>query len=125
MESCVFPVVLLVALTFVCAYNNKYDNFDVEQVLNNDRLLRRYHECLVSNSDVSCTAEGKQLKRTLPEALKTDCRQCSETQKTQAEKVIKFLIHKKPDLWKSLESKYDPSGTYRRRHDAELKRLSA
>nr|ATI99846.1 chemosensory protein 7 [Oedaleus asiaticus] len=126
MRNSCLAVALLTTVAVVCGgYTTKYDNFDVDQVLHNDRLLKRYHECLVSDSDAACTVEGKELKSVIPDALQTDCSQCNEKQKAQAEKVISFLIHNKPDLWQSLQNKYDPDGSYRKRHDAELKKLSS
>lgn len=44
-------------------YTTKYDNFDVDAVLNNQRLLRSYANCLLDKG--SCTAEGKELKSKL------------------------------------------------------------
>jgi hypothetical protein len=46
------------------------------------------------------------------DALQTECSKCSEKQKEQAEKVIRFLYTKQPDQWKLLQEKYDPDNTY-------------
>lgn len=52
----------------------------------------------------------------IPLALKTDCAGCSEKQKFGAEKVITYIAKNKPDQWKKLEDKYDPTGIYRSKH---------
>nr|QNL14943.1 chemosensory protein 6 [Aulacocentrum confusum] len=41
----------------------------------------------------NCTPEGKELKKSLPDALATGCKSCSEKQKTGSEKVIRFLVN--------------------------------
>lgn len=41
-------------------YTNKYDNFNIDQVLNNDRILTNYVKCLMEEG--SCTNEGRELK---------------------------------------------------------------
>ncbi|KAI5703496.1 hypothetical protein M8J75_012464 [Diaphorina citri] len=59
----------------------------------------------------------------LPDAIATECGGCSDKQKEGAKKIFKFLIEKKPEEWKALESKYDPSGSYKAKYDAQLKAL--
>lgn len=41
-------------------YSNKYDNFDIDKVLNNDRILTSYIKCLMEEGN--CTNEGRDLK---------------------------------------------------------------
>lgn len=48
----------------------------------------------------------------LPDALKTECSKCSETQRRGSERVLKFIIEEKPAQWKNLQRKYDPNNTY-------------
>lgn len=43
-------------------YTGKYDDVDIEAILNNDRLLNKYFECLIAEEESSCTADGKELK---------------------------------------------------------------
>nr|ADP65808.1 hypothetical protein [Locusta migratoria] len=107
------------------AYTTKYDNIDLDEILHNDRLLKKYHECLLADDDASCTPDGKELKAAIPDALTNECSKCNEKQKNGAEKVIRFLIKEKPDLWSPLETKYDPSGSYRQKYADELKRVSS
>lgn len=54
-------------------------------------------------------------KGLLPEALENDCTLCSEKQKLGFNKIIEFMMEKKIEMWKQLEEKYDPQGTYRQR----------
>jgi len=60
----------------------------------------------------------------LPDAIENKCVDCSEKQRIGSEKIIKFLFEKKNDLWKQLEAKYDPQGTYRQRYQEDAKRLN-
>lgn len=58
---------------------------------------------------------------TLPDALETDCSKCSDKQKSGSTKVIHFLIDNKKEDWEKLEARYDPSGAYRIKYEAENK----
>jgi len=65
-----FALVCLFAIsTIVCVYGrpqdhytDKFDNIDVDQILNNDRLLKRYIDCLLERSHVKCPSEALELK---------------------------------------------------------------
>ncbi|CAL7933583.1 unnamed protein product [Xylocopa violacea] len=100
----------------VCAladekYTTKYDNIDLDQILKSERLLNNYVNCLLDQG--SCTPDGKELKKSLPDALENDCNKCSEKQKEGSEKVIRFLINKRPQIWEKLSKKYDPNNEYK------------
>ncbi|GLV39838.1 Pherokine 3 [Carabus blaptoides fortunei] len=59
-----------------------------------------------------CTKEGRQLKQELPDAIETRCAKCSEAQKKIIRKACKHIIERKPDEWKLLVNKYDPTGEH-------------
>jgi hypothetical protein len=54
---CAFAVAALAAEN---KYTNKYDNVDVDKILNNDRVLTNYIKCLMDEGP--CTSEGRELK---------------------------------------------------------------
>jgi hypothetical protein len=62
-------VILLLAITFFAAAVNgqgtRLENFDIESVLKNDRILTNYIKCLLDQGP--CTREGRDLKKDLPE----------------------------------------------------------
>nr|WBW64315.1 CSP5 [Frankliniella intonsa] len=91
-------------------YTNKFDNVNVDDILKNQRLLDNYFKCLMDKG--RCTPDGAELKKSLPDALTSRCSKCTEKQKMQTEKVVRFLIEKKPVLWQELKAKYDPQGQY-------------
>ncbi|XP_058452973.1 ejaculatory bulb-specific protein 3-like [Malaya genurostris] len=115
MYSLSLSVTLLFLVVLVTAqqqkYTDKFDNVNVDQVLGNDRILSNYLKCLLDKGP--CTQEGRELKRLLPDALKTSCEKCSEKQRTSSRKVINHLETKKPAEWKKLLEKYDPEGIYK------------
>ncbi|XP_045452399.1 uncharacterized protein LOC123661488 [Melitaea cinxia] len=93
-------------------YDSRYDYLDVDALFNSKRLVRNYVECLVNGQ--RCTPEGKALKRLMPEALRTKCVRCTESQKKIAVKIIKRLKNEYPDEWAKLSSKWDPTGDFTR-----------
>ncbi|KAG5673741.1 hypothetical protein PVAND_003761 [Polypedilum vanderplanki] len=98
-------------------YTTKYDNINLDDILKSERLLNNYFNCLMDKG--KCTPDGNELKRTLPDALKTECAKCSEKQKAGTEKVLRFLIEKKPQAWQELQKKYDPENIYYTKYKAE------
>ncbi|XP_017760486.1 PREDICTED: ejaculatory bulb-specific protein 3-like [Eufriesea mexicana] len=127
MKVSVVCLLLLVAVVYVAArpdeaqYTNKFDNINVDEILQSDRLLNNYFKCLMEEG--RCTAEGNELKKVLPNALATDCQKCSEKQKEITKKVIKFLVNNKPEMWNKLADKYDPERKYRTKYEQEAKKI--
>ncbi|KAK9500247.1 hypothetical protein O3M35_001541 [Rhynocoris fuscipes] len=111
-------IIVILLLGTICLaqkrYTTKYDRLDLDELLNNDRIYKRYFDCLTRQG--KCTPDAKELRDTLPDALKTACAKCSERQKAGAEKVIKFLLKNKPTDFVELEKVYDPKGEYRKRY---------
>ncbi|XP_076170586.1 ejaculatory bulb-specific protein 3-like [Ptiloglossa arizonensis] len=102
-------------------YTTKYDNIDLDQILKSDRLLNNYVNCLLEIG--SCTADGKELRKSLPDALENNCSKCSDKQKTGSDKVIRFLVNQRPQMWEKLKKKYDPTGEYSRKFREDAKKL--
>ncbi|KAI4497824.1 hypothetical protein M0802_007150 [Mischocyttarus mexicanus] len=117
-----YLIFLALAVTMVIAadkYSTKYDDFDVDKVLRNDRVLTNYIRCLLGEG--SCTSEGRELKKMLPDALTTNCMKCSQKQKDTIEKVMNHLKTKRSKDWDRLIAKYDPRGE----HQKLLERLQS
>ncbi|XP_050078776.1 ejaculatory bulb-specific protein 3-like [Anopheles maculipalpis] len=106
-------IVVALALVGVVAaqqYTTKYDGVDVDEILKSDRLFNNYFKCLLDEG--RCTPDGNELKKILPEALKTDCEKCSEKQRNGAIKVINYIIQNRRTQWDALQKKYDPENKY-------------
>jgi hypothetical protein len=112
---CAFAVAALAAEN---KYTNKYDNVDVDKILNNDRVLTNYIKCLMDEGP--CTSEGRELKKTLPDALNSGCTKCNQKQKETAEKVIRHLSQKRTRDWERLTKKYDPDGQFKKRYEEHV-----
>lgn len=91
-EFFVFVAVLSVVVGIVSCeqtYDVKYDNVDVDEILKSDRLLSNYIHCLMEEGP--CTEDGRDLKDTLPDAISTDCSQCTEKQREGSNKIMHFM----------------------------------
>ncbi|XP_065083606.1 uncharacterized protein LOC135705705 isoform X7 [Ochlerotatus camptorhynchus] len=99
----------------------RYDNLDIDTILGSSRLVNNYVDCLLSRKP--CPPEGKDLKRILPEALRTKCSRCSVTQKENALKIITTLYYNYPEQYQALRERWDPSGEYHRRFEEYIQGL--
>ncbi|XP_063626514.1 formin-1-like [Cydia splendana] len=101
-------------------YDKRYDYLSVDAILENKRLVRNYVDCLINARP--CTPEGKALKKLLPEALRTKCVRCTESQKQTAVKVIKRVKAEYPEDWQKVASRWDPTGDFTRYFEEVLTR---
>uniref|UniRef100_A0AAG5DF37 Chemosensory protein 3 n=1 Tax=Anopheles atroparvus TaxID=41427 RepID=A0AAG5DF37_ANOAO len=109
-----FVLAVMVLGAWADTYVTKYDNVNLEEIFNSERLMNNYMNCLKKVGP--CTPDGKELKTNLPDALMSDCAKCSEKQRIGSDKVIKFIIANRPDDFATLEQLYDPTGEYRRKY---------
>ena len=58
----VFLVAVVAAVSAASEYTTRFDNIDLDEILNNDRLLQSYVKCILK--DGNCTPDGKELKGT-------------------------------------------------------------
>jgi hypothetical protein len=100
-------------------YSRRYDNLNIDTILASPRLVTNYVECLLNRKP--CPPEGKDLKRILPEALRTKCSRCTVIQKENALKVITKLYKDYPQYYRALADKWDPNGEYNRRFEEYLR----
>lgn len=112
----VLCVVIVTART--ATYTDKWDNINVDEILESQRLLKAYVDCLLDRG--RCTPDGKALKETLPDALENECSKCTAKQKTSSDKIIKHLVNKQPDFWKELSVKFDPENVYQERYKDKI-----
>ncbi|XP_035434668.2 allergen Tha p 1 [Spodoptera frugiperda] len=113
----VFLVCVLAAVVYGEQYTDKYDNIDLDEILHNEKILQSYVNCCLDQG--KCTPDGKELKSHIKEALENRCAKCTDAQKRGTEKVLKFLINHKPDIWDQLCNKFDPEGLYRKKYEQE------
>nr|AGY49270.1 putative chemosensory protein [Sesamia inferens] len=95
-------------------YTTKYDGIDLDEILNNERLLNGYVNCLMDLGP--CTADGKELKKNIPDAIENDCKKCTDRQRDGSDRVMHYLIDHRPDDWVKLEKKYNSDGSYKMKY---------
>nr|AII01017.1 chemosensory protein [Dendrolimus houi] len=126
MKTVIVCLCVLVAVTVARPgdhYTDKYDKINIPEILNNRRLLIPYILCILDKG--KCTAEGKELKSHIREAIVEDCAKCTNTQRSATETVIAHLVNYEPEYWNELKGKFDPSGIYTKNHEADLRKLKA
>jgi len=103
-------------------YTTRYDHIDVENILNQKRLVYYYTECLMDRGP--CTPQGIEFKRILPEALRTNCLRCTEKQRYVTVKSIRRLKKEYPDVWAQLSAAWDPTGEYVKRLEESVNKYN-
>ncbi|KOB75935.1 Chemosensory protein 13 [Operophtera brumata] len=96
----------LAALGCVSAQGNRYENFNTDAIIQNERILLAYYKCVMDKGP--CTKDGKNFKRALPETLSTACGRCSSKQKAVVRSLLLGIRTKSEPRFMELLDKYDP-----------------
>ncbi|XP_014277055.1 ejaculatory bulb-specific protein 3 [Halyomorpha halys] len=99
------------------SYTDKWDRIDVDQILKNDRILKKYVDCLMDRG--KCSPDAQELRKVLPEAIQTECAKCTDSQKRMAGKALSYILQNKRNYWNELIGKYDPKGEFRKKYEYE------
>ncbi|KAL3289198.1 hypothetical protein HHI36_003633 [Cryptolaemus montrouzieri] len=65
-------------------YTSKYDNVDLDEIIKSDRLVNSYFKCLMTGE--GCTPDGSELRKILPDAIKTGCENVARNTRMEARK---------------------------------------
>ncbi|CAK1552538.1 unnamed protein product [Leptosia nina] len=90
---------------------NRYDNFNADSIIQNERILLAYYKCVMEKGP--CTKDGKNFKRVLPETIQTACGRCSLKQKDVVRKMLLGIRAKSEPRFIELLDKYDPTASNR------------
>ncbi|XP_072942934.1 allergen Tha p 1-like [Epargyreus clarus] len=91
-------------------YNPKYDNFNGQEIAENERLLTSYGNCFAHKGP--CTQEGQNIRKIIPEALRTSCAKCTPKQRELVRIVVHAFQKKQPQIWNDIVKKEDPNGEF-------------
>nr|WIW78335.1 chemosensory protein 2 [Heliconius charithonia] len=120
---CVLALIAVVYSRPESKYTDRFDNINIQEILNNKRLLAAYVLCVLEKG--KCTNEGRELKSHIKDALETKCSKCTEVQRKGTETVIGHLINHEEDYWNQLVVKYDPERKYVVKYEKELRSVKA
>ncbi|XP_050442526.1 putative odorant-binding protein A10 [Adelges cooleyi] len=84
------------------------ESVNVEQVVNNERLLNTHLKCFINEGP--CVPQFKDLKKVLPALVKDNCSLCTDSQKELAKKVREQIKTKHPKEFEKFVKLYDPDG---------------
>ncbi|KOB73530.1 putative chemosensory protein [Operophtera brumata] len=125
MKGAILMCFLALAAAAVAAphetYTSEYDNIDLQEVMDNRRLLLAYIKCCLGTG--KCTPPATALKNNIGDAILTDCAKCTPTQQDKSKKMMSHLKNKEPELWSQLLAHYDPTGKHAARHAERLEAL--
>ncbi|XP_023942501.2 uncharacterized protein LOC112049010 [Bicyclus anynana] len=116
-----FLAVVALAAASKDQYPDRYDNIDVDEIINNDRLFIAYIKCCLETG--KCTPEGRELRSHIKDALENQCKKCTEIQRGWTRKVMSHLINNKPEYWKQLVDKYDAQRKFTVKYEKELRAI--
>ncbi|CAH0713323.1 unnamed protein product, partial [Brenthis ino] len=96
-------------------YTDKYDHINVQEIIENKRLLEAYVNCILDKG--KCTPEGKEMKLHVQDALETGCEKCTQKQQDNATLVLEHVIKHERGIWKELTDRFDPDGVWRKKYE--------
>ncbi|KAL4714936.1 hypothetical protein ACJJTC_003087 [Scirpophaga incertulas] len=111
----ILTIVAMVGADHKETYDTKYNIFNAKELVEHVRLLRGHGKCFLSNGP--CTPEGTELKKIIPDAMKTQCAKCTAKQLQLIRLVVHGFQEKLPEMWAEIHKTYDPGNKYNEQFD--------
>nr|UNG39395.1 chemosensory protein 1 [Apocheima cinerarius] len=111
-------VICLAAVSAAELYTDRYDDLNVDEIMQNKRLMDAYMNCVLGKG--KCTAEGKALKAHIQDAIQSSCAKCTEKQRQKSRKVVNHVRANEKNYWQQLKTKYDPEEVYKSNYETFL-----
>nr|SAJ59009.1 putative chemosensory protein [Triatoma brasiliensis] len=100
----VITIVLICLSAFVVTIYAQYE-VNVEEILNNKRLLDAYTKCYLDRGP--CPGPARESKKKLGEVFTTNCAKCNKKQRQDTRAALRKLRERKPQLFLEIFEKYD------------------
>ncbi|KAL6261464.1 hypothetical protein P5V15_006554 [Pogonomyrmex californicus] len=102
-------IVTIIAITLTCVfakelYSSQYDDIDIGEILNNEKLRLQYYNCFLDIAPCR-TADAKFFKGIIGEAIQTQCRKCTEKQKENLDYMVDWYTKNQPEQWEAFVRK--------------------
>ncbi|XP_012217907.1 ejaculatory bulb-specific protein 3 [Linepithema humile] len=104
-----FVVILIsIALVYVLAeeelYSDKYDDVNIANILQNNKLREQYYKCFMDTGPC-ITGDAKFFKQFFSEAFQTKCKRCTEKQKHHLDTLVDWYTTNNPVQWEAIVKK--------------------
>ncbi|XP_014212415.1 putative odorant-binding protein A10 [Copidosoma floridanum] len=91
-------------------YPRSWLNVDIKPIVNNERLFRKYKECLLADKTNGCPRDVVEFKRILPEVLENTCSKCLPEHITKVKEALEYICQKRPADYDEVRNHRDPTG---------------
>ncbi|XP_051165870.1 uncharacterized protein LOC127284468 [Leptopilina boulardi] len=117
-----FVLVSVLALISVQAedtehYPIRWVEIDIKPIVDNDRLFKKYTECIISDKMKGCPKEATQIKTAVPEIMETLCKKCLPLHISRGKEYAAYVCQKRPNESLAILKKQDPTGQIRKRFE--------
>ncbi|KAK9502932.1 hypothetical protein O3M35_011612 [Rhynocoris fuscipes] len=104
-----YPVIFIFLTVFIISVCCQF-YVNVDEILNNKRLLDAYAKCYLDKGP--CPGPARQGKRKLADVFRTNCGKCTKKEKQDTRAAIRKLRQSKPQLFLEIFEKYDPGSKH-------------
>ncbi|KAJ8670418.1 hypothetical protein QAD02_001677 [Eretmocerus hayati] len=93
-------------------YPLKWTKIDFKQVIDNERLFKKYKSCLMTDNAKGCPRDIMEVKRIIPEAVDNLCAKCLPEHIEKLRTGIEYFCQKRRADYDEIKKAKDPNGEF-------------
>ncbi|XP_058799834.1 putative odorant-binding protein A10 [Phymastichus coffea] len=92
-------------------YPISWTKVNYKPVIDNERLFRKYKQCLLVDKTTGCPRDVLQLKKIIPEVLETMCAKCLPVHIERFKEAVEYICKKRRADYDEVRKSKDPNGS--------------
>ncbi|XP_008208395.1 putative odorant-binding protein A10 [Nasonia vitripennis] len=101
-------------------YPKAWLEIDFKPIVDNDRLFKKYKECLLADKLSGCPRDVTQFKKLIPEIIETECAKCLPEHIAKFKEGLEYICQKRRADYEEVRKIRDPSGALRRKFEEKF-----
>ncbi|XP_058799832.1 uncharacterized protein LOC131669155 [Phymastichus coffea] len=104
-------------------YPVAWTEFDYKPIIDNDRLFKKYKDCIIAEHFYGCPRIVTEFKKLIPEIIESLCAKCLPIHIERFKEAACYIYHKRRADFDEVRRLRDPDGTIQARFEAKYGEL--
>nr|QGW50250.1 chemosensory protein 3 [Chouioia cunea] len=105
-------------------YPIAWTEVNTKTIIDNDRLFKKYKECLTNEHPVSCPRMVMEFKKLIPEMIDTLCAKCLPIHIEKFKEAVEYICHRRRAEYDQVRREKDPDGAIQKKFEEQFGKVN-
>nr|QGW50252.1 chemosensory protein 5 [Chouioia cunea] len=105
-------------------YPISWTKYNYKFIVDNERLFRKYKQCLLVDKTTGCAHDVLQLKKIIPEVLESMCAKCLPVHVERFKEIVEYVCKKRRADYDEVRKAKDPAGLLQKKFEDKFGKVN-